>query len=53
VTRCMRGVRAVLHTATLHKPHLATHSRHGFVETNIAGILTLLEGSRESRCERA
>lgn len=22
---CMQGVRAVLHAATLHKPHVATH----------------------------
>jgi hypothetical protein len=27
VRRCMKGVDAVLHAASLHKPHLATHSR--------------------------
>jgi UDP-glucose 4-epimerase len=43
VKRCMEGVDAVIHTATLHKPHVATHSRHDFVETNITGTLTLLE----------
>ena len=43
VHRCMRGVHAVLHTATLHKPHLATHSRQDFVDTNIKGTLNLLE----------
>jgi UDP-glucose 4-epimerase len=43
VTRCMRGVRKVLHTATLHKPHMATNSRHDFVATNITGTLNLLE----------
>jgi UDP-glucose 4-epimerase len=43
VHRCMRGVDAVLHTATLHKPHLATHTRQDFVDTNIKGTLTLLE----------
>jgi UDP-glucose 4-epimerase len=43
VTRCMRGVRTVLHTATLHKPHVATHSRYDFVATNITGTLNLLE----------
>jgi nucleoside-diphosphate-sugar epimerase len=43
LTRCMRGVRTVLHAATLHKPHVATHSRHDFVATNIAGTLNLLE----------
>src|SRR6059058_4791515 len=43
VKRCMKGVDAVLHTATLHKPHVATHSRQDFVETNVTGTLNLLE----------
>ena len=43
VARCMRGVRAVLHTATLHKPHVATHTRQDFIDTNITGTLNLLE----------
>ena len=43
VNACMAGVRTVYHTATLHKPHLATHSRQAFVDTNIQGTLTLLE----------
>ena len=43
VKRCMEGVSAVLHTATLHKPHVATHSRQRFVDTNITGTLNLLE----------
>jgi len=33
----------VLHTATPHKPHAATHSRQEFVDTNISGTLKLLE----------
>ncbi|MEO0914846.1 MAG: NAD(P)-dependent oxidoreductase, partial [Pseudomonadota bacterium] len=36
---------AILHTATLHKPHVATHSRQDFVDTNITGTLTLLEAA--------
>jgi nucleoside-diphosphate-sugar epimerase len=43
VARCMDGVQAVLHAATLHKPHVATHSRQDFVDTNITGTLNLLE----------
>lgn len=43
VARAMTGVRAVLHTATLHKPHVATHSRQAFVDTNVTGTLNLLE----------
>jgi UDP-glucose 4-epimerase len=45
VDRHMRGVRAVLHTATLHKPHVATHARQDFVDTNIIGTLNLLEAA--------
>jgi nucleoside-diphosphate-sugar epimerase len=43
VRRCLDGVGAVLHTATLHKPHVGSHSRQDFVDTNITGTLTLLE----------
>jgi nucleoside-diphosphate-sugar epimerase len=45
VKRCMAGVHAVLHTATLHKPHVVTHSRQAFIDTNITGTLNLLEES--------
>lgn len=43
VKRCVRGVDAILHTATLHKPHVVTHSPQSFVDTNITGTLNLLE----------
>lgn len=43
VRRCLAGVTGVLHTATLHKPHVGTHDRQAFVDTNITGTLTLLE----------
>ena len=39
----MAGVEVVLHAATLHKPHVATHSRQDFVDTNVTGTLNLLE----------
>jgi UDP-glucose 4-epimerase len=45
VADAMRGIDAVLHTATLHKPHVVTHSRQDFVDTNIAGTLHLLESA--------
>jgi len=41
----MEGVQAVFHAATLHKPHVATHSRQEFVDTNITGTLNLLEAA--------
>jgi UDP-glucose 4-epimerase len=49
VHECMRGVDAVLHAATLHKPHVATHSRQDFVDTNVSGTLNLLEEAASSR----
>lgn len=41
----VRGVDAVIHAATLHKPHVATHARRDFVDTNIGGTLNLLEAA--------
>lgn len=45
VQQCMQGVDYVLHTATLHKPHVGTHSRQEFIDTNITGTLQLLEAA--------
>jgi UDP-glucose 4-epimerase len=49
VRRCLEGADAVIHTATLHKPHVATHGRHDFVETNVNGTLNLLEEAVAAR----
>src|SRR5262245_10921965 len=43
VRRWIDGVDAVIHTATLHKPHVATHPRQAFIDTNVTGTLALLE----------
>ncbi len=43
VRRCVEGADAVVHAATLHKPHVASHPRQQFVDTNVTGTLTLLE----------
>ncbi len=51
VARCMKNVDAVIHTATLHKPHVATHSKQDFVETNITGTLHLLEEALSNKVE--
>ncbi|MEQ8354975.1 MAG: NAD(P)-dependent oxidoreductase [Kiloniellaceae bacterium] len=45
VRACLCDVATVYHAATLHKPHVATHSRQDFVDTNITGTLNLLEES--------
>ena len=46
---CVHGVDAILHAATLHKPHVATHGRQAFVDTNITGTLNLLEEAVAAR----
>jgi len=43
VRETMAGVDAVLHTATLHKPHVGSHGKQAFVDTTVSGTLTLLE----------
>jgi UDP-glucose 4-epimerase len=48
VRGAMAGVSAVIHTATLHKPHVATHSRQAFIDVNLTGTLTLLEAAVEA-----
>jgi UDP-glucose 4-epimerase len=43
VRRAVAGMDAVVHSATLHKPHVGSHARAEFVDTNITGTLNLLE----------
>ena len=43
VRDAVRGADAVLHAATLHKPHVGSHDRQAFVDTNVTGTLNLLE----------
>ncbi len=49
VRDAMQGVDVVLHTATLHKPHVATHSRQDFIDVNVTGTLNLLEEAVEAK----
>jgi len=45
VKTALEDVSTIIHTATLHKPHVVTHSRQDFVDTNITGTLNLLEAA--------
>ncbi len=45
----MDGVTAVVHAATLHKPHVATHAAQDFVDVNVSGTLALLEAAASAR----
>ena len=40
---CVAGAGAVIHSATLHKPHVGSHSKQAFIDTNLSGTLILLE----------
>ncbi len=45
VDECMQCITHVLHVATLHKPHVATHPQQAFVDTNVTATLNLLEAA--------
>ncbi len=42
---CAEGVDVILHTATLHKPHVATHTKQAFIDANVTATLNLLEAA--------
>lgn len=46
VKKVLKNMDYVLHTATLHKPHVVTHTHQDFIDTNISGTLNLLEEAR-------
>jgi nucleoside-diphosphate-sugar epimerase len=52
VRRAVEGVDAIVHAATLHKPHVGSHSRQEFVDTNVTGTLALLEEARAAGVSR-
>lgn len=46
VKEVVKDIDFILHTATLHKPHVATHSKQDFVNVNIIGTLNILEEAK-------
>lgn len=46
VKELTKNVGAIIHTASLHAPHVPTHTREQFVDTNIKGVLYLLEAAK-------
>jgi nucleoside-diphosphate-sugar epimerase len=52
VRQTIQDMDAVVHAATLHKPHVGSHSRQQFVDTNITGTLNLLEEAVAARVSR-
>jgi UDP-glucose 4-epimerase len=45
IFQVVKQVDAIVHTASLHQPHLETHSWQAFIDTNISGTLNLLEAA--------
>jgi len=41
----------VLHSATLHKPHVTSHNRQSFIDVNVTGTLNLLEEAVAQRVD--
>ncbi|MEM8853982.1 MAG: NAD(P)-dependent oxidoreductase [Pseudomonadota bacterium] len=41
----VKGASAIIHAATLHKPHVATHDKSAFIATNVEGTLCVLEAA--------
>jgi len=42
----MKDIDIVIHPATLHKPHVGTHTYHDFININIMGTLNLLQEAK-------
>lgn len=48
VRSVMAGAAAVIHAATLHKPHVATHAMGDFIDVNVTGTLNLLQAAADA-----
>ena len=48
----LRGVDVVIHTASLHAPHVGQRSMQDFIDTNITGTLRLLEAASAAHVRR-
>ncbi len=47
-----KNVEIIIHTCSLHAPHLKKHSSEEFISTNINGTLSLLKSAIENRIRR-
>jgi UDP-glucose 4-epimerase len=48
----MRGIAVVIHSASLHAPHVGQRSMQDFIDTNITGTLRLLEAASAAGVRR-
>ena len=47
-----KNAEIIIHTCSLHAPHLKTHSSEEFINTNVNGTLNLLKSAIENRIRR-
>lgn len=47
-----KNVEIIIHTCSLHAPHLKTHSSEEFINTNVKGTLNLLKSAIQNRIRR-
>ena len=47
-----KNVEIIIHTCSLHAPHLKTHSSEEFIDTNIKGTLNLLKSAIQNKIRR-
>ncbi len=52
VGKFMKGMDAVIHTASLHQPHVAIHPPQQFLAVNVTGTLNLLEAAAQNSVQR-
>lgn len=45
MNQLLQSADAVVHAATLHKPHVATHTKQQFIDVNVSGTQVLLEAA--------
>ncbi len=50
--KAVKQVDAIIHTASLHAPHVPSHSREQFIQTNVQATLHLLELAKTFRLKR-
>jgi UDP-glucose 4-epimerase len=52
VSSVTKNVEIIIHTCSLHAPHLKTHSREEFIDTNINGTFNLLKSAIDNGVRR-
>lgn len=45
------SIKHIINAATLHKPHVGSHTKEQFVETNVTGTIVLLEEAASLGCQ--